>query len=156
MLSRDTCRVAWRSCLHTLTLHRPIIPQQKKPIPLWEVPHRQQIPPQVPKPPPAPPEEGLLGGCRPPAKDAGYFWQPPQLPALWQSRKGGREGRKEESTVAAQTTQANPWGLSAGMHAGKSQRPAGHLHPAATWPPALQRASPGNGGVKGSLSHTQL
>lgn len=80
--------------------------------------------------------------------DAGYFWQPPQLPASRQSRKGGREGRKEASTVAAQTTLVKPQELGAAVHGGKSQQRAGHLHPTATRPPALQRASLGNRGVK--------
>lgn len=48
-------------------------------------------------------------------------------------------------------TPAKPRGLSAAMQGGKSQRPAGHLHPAATWPPAQQRASLGNGVGKGAF-----
>lgn len=38
-------------------------------------------------------------------------------------------GRREGSTVTAQTTPAKPRGLSAAMHGGKSQRPAAHLQP---------------------------
>lgn len=68
---------------------------------------------------------------------------PSRLPRGRAGREGGRE---EESRVTAQTTPAKPWGLSSAMQGGKSQQPAGHLHPAATRPPAPQSASLGSRG----------
>lgn len=81
---------------------------------------------------------GLLGGCHPLKRDTGYFWQPYSA-ALQPSRKGGREGRKEGSTAAAQTLPAQPR-TCCGVE-GRAPDPWDILQPHGP-----QRASLGNGG----------
>jgi len=129
VLPGDARRVAQRSCSHTLPRHRPISRGRRRPSLCGKGPGSGRFPSRSPgRHHPLPRRDP---SWLPPPRDSRPSCPPRHEREGREGRREGREGRKEgrKEATGAERSRA-PW---------KSQRAAGHLHPAASIPGERER-----------------